>query len=50
MAQRWGEIFFKLIPKIQAERPELVNKLQKMQTMPLEEVLAKLSEASFPNR
>jgi hypothetical protein len=50
MAQRWGEIFSKLIPKIQAERPDLANKLQKMQTMPLEEVLAKLSEAGFPNR
>jgi flavin-dependent dehydrogenase len=50
MAQRWGEIFFKLIPKIQAERPELVSKLQKMQSIPLEEVLAPLSEASFPNR
>ena len=50
MAQRWGEFFFKLMPTIQAERPELVTKLQKMKSRPLEEVLALLSKASFPNR
>ena len=50
VAKRWGEIFSKLIPRIQAERPELGRKLQRMQSIPLEEVLAPLSEASFPNR
>lgn len=50
MAKRWGEIFSKLVPKIQAERPELVSKLQKMQSIPLEELLSSLSEVSFPNR
>lgn len=50
MPQYMGEILLKLIPRIQAERPELVAKLQKMQSAPLEEVLASLSKSGFPNR
>lgn len=50
MPQHMGEILLKLIPRIQAEKPELVSKLQKMQTTPLEELLAPMAETGFPNR
>ena len=50
MPQHMGEILLKLIPRIQAEKPELVGKLQRMQSAPLEKLLAPLSEAGFPNR
>ena len=38
------------LPKIQEERPELVGKLQKMQTTPIEESMASFAKAGFPNR
>jgi len=50
MAQHMGKTFLKLIPRIQAERPDLVDKLQRMQSTPLEELLAPIAEAGFPNR
>jgi flavin-dependent dehydrogenase len=50
MPQHMGEIVFKLIPQIQAERPELLGKLQSLQSSPLEELLKRLAEAGFPNR
>ena len=50
LPQYVGEIVFKLMPRIQAERPELLDKLQRMQSTPLEELLAPLSKAGFPNR
>ncbi|KPJ56246.1 MAG: hypothetical protein AMJ42_05565 [Deltaproteobacteria bacterium DG_8] len=50
LPQHMGEILLKLIPRIQEERPGLVGKLQRMQSIPLEELLASLSKAGFPNR
>ena len=38
LPQYLGEILLKLMPRIQAERPELLDKLQRMQSTPLEEL------------
>jgi flavin-dependent dehydrogenase len=38
------------MPRIQKERPELLGKLQKMQTTPVEESMASYAKAGFPNR
>lgn len=38
------------LPRIQQERPELLVKLQKMQTTPIEESMASFAKAGFPNR
>jgi digeranylgeranylglycerophospholipid reductase len=38
------------MPQIQAERPELLGKLQKMQTTPIEEAMASYAKAGFANR
>jgi histidinol-phosphate/aromatic aminotransferase/cobyric acid decarboxylase-like protein len=39
-----------MLPRIQEERPELIAKLQKMQTTPVEESMASFAKAGFPNR
>jgi len=50
MPQHMGEIVLKLIPQIQEEKPELLGKLQSLQSAPLEELLKRLAEAGYPNR
>jgi len=50
MPQNLGGLLLKLIPQIQKERPELIERFQKMQTAPIEELLAPLAETGFPNR
>jgi len=39
-----------MLPRIQEERPELLGKLQRMQTTPIEESMASFAKAGFPNR
>jgi hypothetical protein len=50
MVENLGAALPELIPQIQAERPELIDKFQKMQAIPVEELLAASAETGFPNR
>ncbi len=47
---RGGQGLKEVLPRIEAERPQLAERLRKVQTAPLEEMVAPLTEAGFPNR
>jgi hypothetical protein len=45
-----GEQLMKAMPRITAEQPELIPKIQRFATAPLEELFSEMIEAGYPNR
>jgi flavin-dependent dehydrogenase len=45
-----GEQLMKAMPRITAERPELIPKIQRFATAPLEELFSEMIAAGYPNR
>ena len=48
--QLMGAQLMKALPKINAEKPQLVPKIQKFATAPLEELFFEMINAGYPNR